>query len=84
MDVLESSSPRTYLKQLFRIDGRFRLRRQYTPYVIKLRCLFKDLFPSVIHAFQFVRFPLRPDELGRLSAQVASKPVCRLVRLFHW
>ena len=35
-----------------------------TEYVIELRCIFKDLSPFVIHAFQLGRFPLRPDELG--------------------
>jgi hypothetical protein len=44
--------------------GRLCLRRPCTPYVIQLRCLFKDLSSFVIHAFQFMRFSLRPDELG--------------------
>ena len=51
------------LKLLFRIVGRLRLRFPCTPYVIELRCFFKDLSSFVVHAFQF-GFPLRPDEHG--------------------
>ena len=51
------------LKPLFRIVGQLCPRLPCTPYVVTLRCLFKELPSFVIHAIQCVRFPLRPDEL---------------------
>jgi hypothetical protein len=58
--------------RIVRTVGQFRLRRPYTPDVIKLRCLFKELSPFVILALQFPRVPLRPNELGDLEIIGAS------------